>query len=107
MRFDTESPYRRAHGVYSPDRGEALVAFAVLATGTSLTPPPLLLPGLEPTHRYRVESVAVPGQQFGPSRTQSEWVTDGATATGAALATLGIQPPVLHPESAVLIHLRA
>ena len=104
VRFDTEPPYL-AHGVYAPDRREALVSFACVASALSLTPPPLLLPGLDPSRRYRVESIVVPGHRWGPARSQPAWLTDGATASGAALAAVGLQPPVLHPESAVLIHL--
>jgi alpha-galactosidase len=78
-----------------------------LTTAASLTPPPLRLPGLDPERRYRVERVALPGERWGVSRTQPSWVTGGAEFTGRQLAVAGLQPPVLNPESAVLIHLTA
>ena len=69
------------------DRSEAVVSFAVTATALSLTPPPLLLPGLDPERRYLVERLRLPGERGGLGRTQPAWCTDGATLTGAALAT--------------------
>jgi alpha-galactosidase len=104
VRFDTEPAYV-AHGVYAPDRTEALVSFAVVATAISLTAPPLLLPGLDPDREYRVARLHLPGEHPGPGRTEPAWCETGVTMTGAALAAIGIQPPPLHPESAVLIHL--
>jgi alpha-galactosidase len=106
VRFDTEPVYC-AHGVYAADRSEALVSFAQLATAASLTPPALRLPGLDPDARYRVEHVALPGERWGMALSQPTWLTDGTELTGRQLAAHGIRPPVMHPESAVLVHLTA
>jgi len=104
VRFDVD-PSFHAHGVYAPDRSEALVSFAVLRTSPSLLPPPLLLPGLDADRQYRVEHVALPGERLGPNRSGIEWFTDGLTIDGRSLALQGLQLPALHPESAVLLHL--
>ena len=106
VRFDTEPAYC-AHGVYAADRSEALVSFAQLATSASLTPPALRLPGLDPDVRYRIEHVALPGERWGMALSQPTWLTDGTELTGRQLAAHGIRPPVMHPESAVLVHLAA
>jgi alpha-galactosidase len=105
VRFDTESAYC-AHGVYAADRSEGLVSFAQLATAASLTPPALRLPGLDPDGRYLVEHVPLPGERWGMALTQPAWLTDGIEVSGRQLAAHGIRPPVLHPESAVLISLQ-
>jgi alpha-galactosidase len=106
VRFDTE-PAFIAHGVYAPDRSEALVSFARLTTSTSLTPPSLTLPGLDPDASYRVAPVPVAGRTFsGPSRTVPSWFADGARVSGRSLAASGLQLPAMHPETAVLIHLQ-
>ena len=105
VRFDTEEPYL-AHGVYAADRTEALVSFVQMTTGPSLTTPPLRLPGLDPDRRYRIEHVALPGERWGLAATQPAWLADGVELTGRQLAAHGIRPPVLHPESAVLLHVR-
>jgi alpha-galactosidase len=104
VRFDTQQPYL-AHGVYATDRSEALVSFVQLTTAPSLTPPPLLLPGLDDERQYRVEHVALPGERWGVASTQPAWLADGIELSGRQLAVHGVRPPVLHPESAVLFHL--
>jgi alpha-galactosidase len=106
VRFDTEAAYC-AHGVYAADRSEALVSFAQLATAASLTPPPLRLAGLDPDRRYRVVHVPLPGERWGVARTQPSWVADGGEFSGRQLAVAGLDLPVLHPESAILIRLTA
>ncbi len=105
VRFDTEAAYC-AHGVYAADRSEGLVSFAQLTTAPSLTPPALQLPGLDLDARYRVEHVALPDERWGTATTQPAWLADGVELTGRQLAAHGIRPPVVHPESAVLISLR-
>jgi alpha-galactosidase len=106
VRFDTEDPYV-AHGVYAPDRSEALVSFAVVGTAFSLTPPRWQLPGLEPDRRYRVEHLALPGERGGLNRGHRGWFDDGVELTGTQLAVIGLQLPAMHPETAVLLHLRS
>jgi alpha-galactosidase len=88
----------RAHGVYAADRSEALISYAHLATGGSLIPPRLRLPGLDPDRVYELRQVPLPGAPV-------EWIADGVRVTGRDLAVVGIQPPKLFPESAILIHL--
>jgi alpha-galactosidase len=104
VRFDTEPAYC-AHGVYTADRSQGVVSFAVLTSAQSLIPPPLMLPGLAEDRVYRVERVALPGERHGPTRTQPAWCLDGVEMSGAALTHVGLQMPALHPESALLIHL--
>lgn len=104
VRFTTESACR-AHGVYARDRSQAIVSFAQLTTASSLTPPPLRLPGLDLDARYRIEHLAIPGERWGMARTQPDWLSDGITLTGRQLALHGVQMPALDPESAVLFTL--
>jgi alpha-galactosidase len=104
VRFDTEPAYV-AHGVYAADRSEAVVSFATVATAASLTPPRLLLPGLDPHRRYRVVHLPLPGERRGPGRTDPAWYEHGVTITGITLAGVGLQLPAMHPETAILIHL--
>ncbi|MGA1074242.1 MAG: alpha-galactosidase [Ilumatobacteraceae bacterium] len=106
VRFDTE-PDLIAHGVHATDRSESLVSIARLSTGPSLTPPPLTIPGLLPDSRYRVELVELPGRRRpGPERRPPQWVSDGIELSGRGLGSIGLQLPAMHPETALLIHLR-
>lgn len=104
VRFSTD-PAFRAHGVYSRDRSQGIVSFAQLTTAPSQTPPPLRMPGLDLDASYRVEHLAIPYERWGAARIQPAWLRDGVTLTGRQIAFHGVQPPVLHPESAVLFTL--
>ncbi len=104
VRFSTD-PAFSAHGVYARDRSQGIVSFAQLETAPSQTPPPLRMPGLDPDARYRVEHLPIPYERWGAGRTQPVWLADGITLSGRQLAFHGVQPPVLHPESAVLFSL--
>ncbi len=104
VRFDTDAAYN-AHGVYAADQSEGIVAFAQLTTTTSLTPPPLRLPGLDYVATYRIDHLRIPGERWGPARVQPTWLLSGVELTGRQLAAHGVQPPTMHPESALLLKL--
>ena len=74
----------------------------------SLTPAPLRLPGLVADYLYRVERVALPldRAERGPARAQPSWLKDGITLSGHHLTVLGLQLPVMNPETALLISIR-
>jgi alpha-galactosidase len=106
VRFDTDESLI-AHGVCASDRSEAVVSVARVTTAPSLTPPPLLLPGLDHDATYHIETLPLPGRRpIGPNRELPDWFTGGADLSGRALASIGLQLPALHPETAVLLHLR-
>ena len=111
VRFDTNSDACLAHGVVARDRRRAIVSFVQLTTAASLTPPPLRLPGLDPDTRYEVAHLPLPGERWGMAITQPSWLDagddGGLVLTGRQLAAHGIQPPILHPESAILFTLTA
>lgn len=73
---------------------------AILTSGMSLLPPPLRLPGLLPDAQYVVEQVPLPGAL-------AAWAGSGMVLTGTQLAVHGVQLPWQHPESGMLLHLRA
>ncbi len=96
------------HGVVSADRREALLAVLRLTTPAAEIPAPVLLPGLDDEVTYRVAVVepAGAGQQGG--RTPPGWMREGGIALpGRVLRASGLALPVLHPEQALLLHLRA
>ena len=109
VRFDPTSNAAHAHGVYSQDRTEGLIEYAQLSTDASLTPSPLRLPGLTHDARYRLERIPLPTDRAerGPARAQPSWLKDGITLSGAHLAAIGLQLPVMNPESSLLIFLHA
>jgi len=106
VRFDPADDAGLAGGVYSPDRREALVSYARVNSGASLTAAPLRLPGLIPDAVYRVEHVPFPGETWGMAISHPSWPATGIDLTGAQLAGHGLQLPVLLPERAFVFHLQ-
>ena len=106
VRFDTEDSVM-AHGAYAADRGEALVSFAQLTRSQQQVPARWLLPGLPFDARYTIRRIDLPGEVLGMALSQPAWWAAGEplVLTGRQLALHGLQPPVLHPETAVLVHL--
>ena len=105
VRFDVESPYL-AHGVYAVDRSEALVSWALLDSPASLVPPVLVLPGLDPRRRYRIERIVLPDDTAGLRARPDRAADAPLVLTGAFLASHGLRPPPLLPTTAALLHLR-
>ncbi len=105
VRLDRSDPDGVAHGVVSADRSEAVFAYSQLTAGLPGLAPPLVLRDLDPDRAYRVEHLAMPGEVLGLGLHQPAWLTSPTEATGRFLTTVGLELPVLFPESALLLHL--
>jgi alpha-galactosidase len=105
VRLDHANDAILAHGVISTDRSVALFAFVQMDSAESLVVEPLLIPGLDGDRRYRIEVLPIVELPKGSAKQQPRWMERGAEATGRQLATMGIQPPILHPESAIVIRI--
>jgi alpha-galactosidase len=98
VRYDVTSDNSAvAHGVISTDKRKALLSYAQLSTAQGLVPSPWKIHGLLSDVEYTVTYVPL-----GDSREHAS-----LTMTGAQLGRVGIQPPMLFPESAVLISLES
>ena len=106
VRFDHPNPSVSAHGVVRDDGLEALVSYALMSSPRSLLCEPLRIAGLVPDTVFQVSVLPLPGAPTAGSRSQPRWLRDGLTMTGGQLAVLGLQPPVLFPETALLVHIR-
>lgn len=104
LRVDSPDPAAHVHGVVAHDRARAIVAYVQLGTAAAVIPPRVLIPSLDPDARYRVSIAEPAGRAMRLEKVAPLW-TEGVVATGRALAEFGLRPPVLHPESAILIEL--
>jgi alpha-galactosidase len=103
VRGDHADPSATVTGVVAADG--ALFSYAQLTSTERTVPPAIRLPGLDPDRRYEVTPVFPGGrpttqQLLPPDETKK-------VLTGRALAEVGIRPPVLPPEQAWLVRLRA
>ena len=63
------------------------------------------VPGLEPDKRYCITMLDLGRERLGKAKYQPRWLTDAIVLTGRQLATAGIQPPILDPQSAIILQL--
>jgi alpha-galactosidase len=92
------------HGVVAQDKSKAIFAFVTLRAMQGTKPAPFRIVGLEPTAKYSVKLVEPAGKAQTVQHKPPVWL-DGVVMTGAALAKLGLRPPVLAPESGILVEL--
>lgn len=101
LRVDSADAALLAHGVIADDASRALFSVCLLTSSAYAPIGRVRLPGLAPDGVYRA-TVIRPEVTLGGQR-QPDWVGHGAVSTGAALATLGLAVPAMHPEQAALI----
>jgi alpha-galactosidase len=107
QRLDVADPSLNAYGVVSAERGEALFAVASLAMPATIQRPRPRLCGIDPQRCYRV-LVQVAQEALTNQVAPSEFYRrQEADFSGELLLQLGLPLPLLHPESAFLIHLQA
>lgn len=90
------------HGIVAQDQSRAIFAFVTLRAMSGATPNAVRFEGLESEALYRVKLVTPAGEPRYVHRQLPLW-TEGAHMTGAALARVGVRPPILAPENAILI----
>ncbi len=133
VRVDVADPDTLAvYGVLAPDRARATYFLATTGRSDVSPRPRVRLPGLDPTRTYAVTPVIV-GAHPGGLAAARWWLADGeieepgaldpahpypeptlggrrlsgGTFSGAALAEVGLQPPLLHPDQIVMYELAA
>jgi alpha-galactosidase len=107
VRLDTPGRRLVAHGVVARDGAEAVFSVARLATDVGETRELLRLDALDPQGRYAVSPAFLGEVPTVQQLTWPEWVDHpGVEVSGAVLMEVGLSLPNLHPEQAILIHLR-
>jgi alpha-galactosidase len=107
VRLDHPDPNVMVHGVVASDRSSAVFACSRLRSGPSLHTAPLRLLGLDPSRSYDVSILPVGVGTWGSARQQPEWLTAGMQLTGRQLSSLGLNAPILRPETSILINVTA
>ncbi len=100
---DHSDPAALVHGVVAHDASEAIFAYVQVAASAGSVPDAARLPGLDHGAHYRVSLVEPAGPAGDQQLRPPGWV-DGVVLSGAALGRVGLQPPLLWPEQAVLLH---
>ncbi len=108
-RLDVDDPAALAHVVVAPDQDAAVLSFCQFDRATTSVPTWVRVAGLDPERVYRASVVELDSPPTGACERQVGWIdgSDDSTATGRVLAELGLPMPILHPESALVVHLEA
>ncbi|UNK72080.1 alpha-galactosidase [Microbacterium sp. H1-D42] len=105
VRLDHPDPSIVLHGVVAPDQSSALYSFTSLARSPLANSGRVRLPGLAAGRRY-----AVRPEYFGgpvPDSILPSWWDEGVELDGGLLGTVGLMPPALPPEQAVVLRVTA
>ncbi len=98
---------RGGHGVVAPDKSEALFAIVQLAPSRLRVSQPVRLPGLDQAATYRLALAGVPPPFVDFETEGLRALAEGALEVPAALLhNVGLQIPILPPETALLMHLQ-
>ncbi|MBH0098120.1 alpha-galactosidase [Salinibacterium sp. NSLL150] len=87
---------------------DALYWVTSLTTPTDSVPTARRLPGLDPHRMYRITPVDVGAEAATYPGTAPAWWHDGElTLSGAALGSVGLTLPILHPDEALVLRVTA
>ncbi|MGL5808436.1 MAG: alpha-galactosidase, partial [Nocardioides sp.] len=109
VRVEHPDPAFQVTGVVAADRAEAFFVISCLDSTMSQRPDPVRFRGLSPDPEYRVRDVTPASTD--PLRGQviadraGAWLPEPVVATGRQWERWGIGAPLMHPESARVVHL--
>jgi alpha-galactosidase len=106
VRVETANDSTFIHGVVSQDQSRAIFAYVTLQGQAASRANAILIDGLDSNRSYSVKAVYPVGKPVFQERTGPKWL-DGGVLTGKALTQIGLRPPILFPESALLIEIEA
>jgi alpha-galactosidase len=106
VRVETNNEATFVHGVVSQDKSKAIFAYVTLQGQAASRANAILIDGLDSNRSYSVKAVYPVGRPVFQERTGPKWL-DGVVLTGKALTQIGLRPPILFPETALLIEIEA
>ena len=107
IRVDHPDSNSFIYGVVAQDKSEALFAIAARDMSESTFPAMARFPGLEAERIYTVKVITDAGVGKRMQSQEPAWMLapGGITLSGRELATIGVRPPILPPENAILIEI--
>lgn len=107
IRVDHPDQNSYVYGVVAQDKSEALFAIAARDMSESTFPAMARIPGLDADRIYQVKALADAGVAQTMQRGYPAWMEQegGISLSGAELENIGLRPPILPPENAILIEI--
>jgi alpha-galactosidase len=107
VRVDGDDQLAIQHGVVANNGSKAIFSYVLTSASPWSRPPEITFPGLSPERVYSVKLVTFDDHVEHGGRDLPPWCTKGLTLSGALLESTGVRPPVLRPETGILIELVA
>ena len=104
VRLDYPDPAAMAHGVVAEDGSAAVFALFQLDTCLTSVPCPLRLAGLDPQATYAVAVLDDLAPPNSAAQQTCAWLPS-TRVSGAQLMASGLQPPIMPPQSVVVLSL--
>jgi alpha-galactosidase len=102
IRVEQKDETTFVHGVVAQDQSRGIFAYVQLRPSGGTKPSAFCIEGLDPKARYQVRLEEPAGKALYMQQRASSWM-EGVVLTGAALARIGLRPPILAPENAILV----
>jgi alpha-galactosidase len=106
VRVETGSASTFIHGVVSQDQSRAIFAYVTIQGQAASRADAIFIEGLDSNRSYSVKAAYPVGKPVFQERTGPAWL-DGIVLNGKALNQIGLRPPILFPETALLIEIEA
>lgn len=104
FRIDPADRNQNIYGVESED--EMLITVCQLAMPDHALPSPLRISCADVNARYHVKLVEMPQTCLQLMKQQPKWLDKTLTLSGDNLKEIGLNLPILDPESALIVHLQ-
>ncbi|MEI6054490.1 MAG: alpha-galactosidase [Lentisphaerota bacterium] len=106
-RLDTSDRNLLAFAVTSEDKNESILSIAQLAMPEFMLPEKLYLKFLDPDKKYEVDVIDRITPTAGIMKKEPDWLNERILVNGECLAKLGLQLPVMYPDSILLIRFKS
>ena len=104
--YRSDAPdYVNIVGVVAGDRSEALYSVAMIKGHSTTTPCPIHFSGLNPDHNYRLKLAWPQGWASKSTPGALDLAGEGTVFSGNALMTVGLQLPLIDPETVLIFHI--
>ena len=106
FRLDTSDKNLNCYGVISKDKSQVLLTFAQLAMPEYMIPERIYIPYLKQDEFYEISIIDMPAVYGNLMKKTPEWTNKNIKLTGEELGKIGLQLPVMDPESIILLELK-
>jgi alpha-galactosidase len=107
IRMDYPDSSHYLFGTVNKDKSEAFFSYVQLQPIVASHAPKLFFRGLNAKQRYQLSVIDDAGAAQFMAISAPDWLNSGAVMTGTALEEVGLPAPILRPENALLLKIKA